>query len=244
MTLRLYVAAAAIGLFSATISSAAPRDRTLDDSIDVLDDMIAAREFKLPPALLRDCNAVIIAPDVVKGGFLVAARHGHGLLLIRNKNGWSNPIFVSITGGSFGFQAGVQATDVFLVIRNPKSLDRIMRGNGKLTLGADAAVAAGPLGRQLAAATDAQMRAEILSYSHSRGIFAGVALDGDTLRIDWPVNDRFYGKRGVTVAEIVGGKVNAPERVMTLFDRLGRLSMGGEETGPKLPAKLEPPIIP
>jgi lipid-binding SYLF domain-containing protein len=242
----MILAVLAIGWGWAATASAAPRDRaTVDDAIDVLDDMIAAREFKLPPALLRDAHAVIIAPDVVKGGFLAAARHGHGVLLIRNKDGWTNPIFITITGGSFGFQVGLQATDVFLVIRNPKSLDRILRGNGKLTLGADAAVAAGPIGKQLSAATDAQMRAEILSYSHSRGIFAGVALDGDTLRIDWPANDRFYAKRGLTVADIVGSKVTAPEKVATLFDRLGRLaSAGTESTGPKLPATLEPPRIP
>ena len=166
---RMLIAIVAIGLGWNAESNAAPRDRaTIDDAIGVLDDMIAAREFKLPPALLRDAHAVIIAPDVVKGGFLVAGRHGHGVLLIRNKDVWTNPIFITITGGSFGFQAGIQATDVFLVIRNQKSLDRILRGNGKFTLGADAAVAAGPVGKQLAAATDAQLRAEILSYSHSR----------------------------------------------------------------------------
>ena len=133
---------------------------------------------------------------------------------------------------------------MFLVIRNQKSLDRILRGNGKFTLGADAAVAAGPVGKQLAAATDAQLRAEILSYSHSRGVFAGVAFDGDTLLIDWPANDRSYGKRGVTVAEIVGNKVNAPEKAATLIDRLGRLAAGTEETGPRPPARLEAPRIP
>jgi lipid-binding SYLF domain-containing protein len=112
-------------------------------------------------------------------------------------------------------------------------------------LGADAGVAAGPIGKELSAATDAQMRAEILSYSHSRGIFAGVALEGDTLRIDWPANDRFYAKRGLTVSDIVGNKVNVPAKVATLFDRLGKLASAGAETiGPKLPATLEPPILP
>jgi lipid-binding SYLF domain-containing protein len=243
---RMILALVAMAWGWSSYADAAPRDRaTIDDAIDVLDDMIAAREFKLPPALLRDANAVIIAPDVVKGGFLAAARHGHGVLLIRNRDGWSNPIFITITGGSFGFQVGLSATDIFLVIRNQKSLDRILRGNGKLTLGADAAVAAGPVGKELSAATDAQMRAEILSYSHSRGIFAGVALDGDTMRIDWPANDRFYGKRGLTVTDIVGNKVNAPEKVATLFDRLGRLAASGrDDIGPKLPAKLDAPRIP
>lgn len=242
---RMFVLLAALGLGWAAAASAAPRDRyTVDDSIDVLDTMIANRQFKLPPALLRDAHAVIIAPDVVKGGFLAAARHGHGVLLIRNKDGWSNPILISITGGSFGFQVGLQATDVFLVLRNPKSLDRILRGNGKLTLGVDVGVAAGPIGKELTAATDAQMRAEILSYSHSRGVFAGVALDGDTLRIDWTANDRYYGMRGLTVADIVGNKVQAPAKVATLWDRLGRLSGSTPDEGPKFPAKLEQPRIP
>jgi lipid-binding SYLF domain-containing protein len=209
---------------SLLVPTAPPGDRreaTVEHALHVLDDLAGAPEKRIPPRLLQDAAAVVIAPDVVKLGFVVAARHGHGVMLLRQKDGWSDPVFVTINGGSVGWQAGVQGTDLFLVIRNARSLDRILRGAGKLTLGADAAVAAGPVGRDLRAATDAQMKAEILSYSRSRGIFAGVSLDGDTLQVDRPANDRFYGQRSVTVADIVAGKVATPKPAAELRARLG-----------------------
>lgn len=180
---------------------------------------------------------MIIAPDVIKGGFVIGARHGHGVLLMREKDGsWANPVFVTITGGSFGLQVGLEATDVFLVVRNARSLERIMRGAGKLTLGADASVAAGPFGRDAAAATDAQLKAEILSYSRSRGIFAGVSLDGSTLLVDHHANDRFYSRRGITVGEIMGGdKLIIPESAVNLRIKLSQM------TGDKPAA--QPPVI-
>jgi lipid-binding SYLF domain-containing protein len=193
---------------------------TIDDAITVLDDLAGAPEKRIPPKLLQEASAVIVAPDIVKGGFIVGARHGHGVLLVRNKDGWSDPVFVTLTGGSFGLQAGVSATDLFLVIRNARSLDRIFKGSGKLALGADASVAAGPIGREAAAATDAQLKAEILSYSRARGLFAGVALDGDTIVVDHAANDRYYGKRKVTVADIVGGKVDSPKEAGVLRAKL------------------------
>jgi lipid-binding SYLF domain-containing protein len=224
--------------------SAAPHDRsTLADAIDVLDDLAKLPEKCVPPALMRDAEAVIIAPNVVKGGFVIAGRRGHGVLVIKDKDGnWGNPVFVTLTGGSVGLQVGVQATDMFLVIKNRRSLDRIMRGNGKLTLGADASVAAGPLGRQASADTDAQLRAEILSYSRNRGAFVGVAVEGDTLRIDWEANERCYGKGNITVADIVGGKVAAPESVATLRAALAKWP---DRMETKRPAYLElPPLEP
>jgi lipid-binding SYLF domain-containing protein len=234
MKARYLVAALAIVALP-SIGSADPRGDIIEDSIDVLDDLADSPDKRVPPGLLRDASAVIIAPDVVKGGFVVAARHGHGALLIRQKGGWSDPIFVSLTGGSVGWQAGVSATDLFLVIRNGKSLDRILRGAGKLTLGADASVAAGPIGRDASVATDAQLRAEILSYSRTRGLFAGVALEGDTLQVDHLANDRFYGKRRVTVADIVAGKEEGPKSAAKLKERLAQWSGEGKVTRPPPP---------
>lgn len=250
--MRNYIIATflAISLFvPGSVVLAGPRDRsTIDNAIDTLNDLQMSRERNIPPALLRDANAVVIAPDLVKGGFVIAARHGHGVLLVKDKNGgWSNPVFVTITGASLGVQAGVQKTDVFLVIRNQRSLERIMRGAGKLTLGADAAVAAGPVGRQVSADTDAMLRAEILSYSLNRGIFAGVALEGDTLRVDPAANDRFYGTREVSVADIVGGKVAAPESAVALRAKLSQWTAVKVEIvppAPPAPLQLEPPILP
>jgi lipid-binding SYLF domain-containing protein len=201
-----------------------------------------SREKCIPPALLREAQGVIVAPDMIKGGVILAARHGHGLLFIRDKDGgWANPVFVTMTGGSIGFQVGIQATDSFLLIKNRRSLDRIMQDKGKLTLGADVSIAAGPLGREASAATDAQMKAEILSYSHSRGVFAGLAFEGDTLRIDWPANEHFYGKHGLTVADIVGGKTITPEAAATARAKLTALP---DKTIEVKPVRVFPPLFP
>jgi lipid-binding SYLF domain-containing protein len=185
---------------------------------------------------------VIVAPDVLKGGFVLGARHGHGVLLVRQKGGWSDPVFVTLTGGSIGFQAGVSATDLFLVIRNARSLDRIFQGTGKLALGADATVAAGPVGREVAGATDAQLKAEILAYSRTRGLFGGVAMDGDTILVDHAANDRYYGKRKVTVGEIVAGAVTAPKDAAVLRARLAEWS-GDAPVPPPPPAAVIGPAI-
>jgi lipid-binding SYLF domain-containing protein len=216
-----------------------PKGSTVEDAIDLLDELCDAPEKRIPPALLRDAAAVVIAPDVLKGGFIVAGRHGHGVMLIRQKGGWSDPIFVKLTGGSVGWQVGVQATDLFLVIRNKKSLDRILRGAGKLTLGGDASVSAGPIGRDVSVATDAQLRAAILAYSRSRGLFAGVSVEGDSLQVDHLANDRFYGQRRTTVADIVDGKLEAPKSGAVLVSRLTEWS--GESSTPPRPAP--PPAV-
>jgi lipid-binding SYLF domain-containing protein len=206
-------------------ASAAPRDSSVvGDAAAVLDELAdLPAAARIPPLLLREADAVVIAPTVLKAGVLVAGRHGRGVLVVRGDDGtWGNPVFVTVTGGSFGFQVGVEATDLVLVIRNRRSLDRILRGGGKLTLGADASVAAGPLGREAWAATDARMRAEILSYSRSRGLFAGAAVEGDALLVDNLANERFYRSRGVTVADIVAGTVGNQEPATTLRAKLAR----------------------
>jgi lipid-binding SYLF domain-containing protein len=219
---------------------AGPEERsTVDGALEVLTDFAAAPEKRIPPKLLQDASAVIVAPDMLKGGFVVGARHGHGVLLVRQAGGWSDPVFVNITGGRFGLQAGVSSTDLFLVIRNARSLDRIFKGAGKLAVGADATVAAGPVGREASAATDAQLRAEILAYSRTRGLFGGVALDGDTIVVDHAANERFYRKRKVTVTEIVAGTVTAPKEAGVLRSRLADWS--GE--APPLPPPAPGPAV-
>jgi lipid-binding SYLF domain-containing protein len=213
---------------------------SVDDAITILDDLATVPEKRVPPKLLQDASAVLIAPDVVKGGFVVGGRHGHGVLLVRQKGGWSDPVFVTVTGGSFGFQAGVATTDLFLVIRNARSLDRILKGAGKLTLGADASVAAGPIGREAAGATDAQLKAEVWSYSRSRGLFAGVALDGDAIVVDHEANEKFYRQRKVTVADIVGGTVATPKEAAVLRARLADWSGDTPTLPPPPPAAVVP----
>ncbi len=165
----------------------------------------------IPQGMLQNAQAIAVIPNVIKVGFAVAGRHGKGIVIVRNADGtWSNPIFVSLTGGGIGWQVGVQSTDVILVFKSRESVEKMM--NGRFTVGVDAAVAAGPVGRQAAAATDAQLKSEILSYSRSRGLFAGASLDGAAISVDNNANTLFYGG-GTTVANIVqnGPAVHAAE---------------------------------
>jgi lipid-binding SYLF domain-containing protein len=130
-----------------------------------------------------DAEGIAIVPGLLKGGFVIGVRHGRGVLVVRDESGaWRAPVFITITGGSIGWQAGVQATDVVLVFKTKSSVQGLM--NGKFTIGGDVAAAAGPVGRQAQAATDARLKAEIYSYSRSRGLFAGVSLDGSAIQMD------------------------------------------------------------
>jgi lipid-binding SYLF domain-containing protein len=158
---------------------------TMDSATAVVQEIMAIPEQGIPPELLGGAQAIAIIPSVLKAGFLVGGRHGRGVLLVRDPAGaWSNPAFVQITGGSFGFQAGVQATDLILVFKNRRSLESFLLDRGKFTLGADAAVAAGPVGRHLEAGTDVRLSSETYAYSRSRGLFAGLALEGAALALD------------------------------------------------------------
>ncbi len=194
-------------------------------AIQVLDKIESTPDRAIPQDLLRNAKAVAVVPDVIKAGFIFGGRHGEGLVSVRLSDGtWSYPVFVDMTGGSVGFQAGVSSTDVVLVFRTQRGVNGIV--NGKFTLGANAAVAAGPVGRNAHAATDAQMHAEIYSYSRSRGLFAGVALDGTAVTIDYDDNAAVYGS-GMTPRRIFeGGVSNVPGPMATFRDRLARYSGG------------------
>jgi lipid-binding SYLF domain-containing protein len=166
---------------------------TLWSAAEVLEALQAVPLKCIPPALLKNAAGVAIIPGVVKVGFVIGGRFGEGVVLVRNPDGsWSNPVFISLTGGSVGWQAGVQSADVVLVFKTRKGLERVLQGKGKLTLGADAAVAAGPVGRQAEADTDVRLQAEIYSYSRSRGLFLGVALDGSAILHNAGANEAFY----------------------------------------------------
>ncbi|HEX8200618.1 MAG TPA: lipid-binding SYLF domain-containing protein, partial [Isosphaeraceae bacterium] len=167
--------------------------------------IMAIPERGIPPELLGDAQAIAIIPGVIKAGFVVGGRHGRGVLLVRDPAGaWSHPVFVQLTGGSFGFQAGVQATDLILVFKNRRSLESFLLDRGKFTLGADAAVAAGPVGRHLEAGTDVRLSSEAYAYSRSRGLFAGLALEGAALALDRRAVMGFYGVV-VNPSEILSG---------------------------------------
>lgn len=194
-----------------------------DNAVRVLSEILAIPEESIPERLLREAEAIAVMPDVVKAGLVFGGRGGKGLMAVRGSDGtWSNPSFITLGGGSFGFQAGVQSADVVLVFRNRRGVDNIV--NGKFTLGADASVAAGPVGRSAQASTDGQLKAEIYSYSRARGLFAGIALDGAVIAIDNRANRRVYG-RDVTARMILENRVSPQVNAVVAFrDKLEEAS--------------------
>jgi lipid-binding SYLF domain-containing protein len=167
-----------------------------------------------------------VVPDVIKVGLGVGGRRGKGVMIVRKDDGtWSNPIFVNLTGGSFGFQVGVQSADIVLVFTSRKSIEGIV--GGKVTLGADASVAAGPIGRQSSAATDVGLTAQVYSYSRASGLFAGVALDGSALTIDGRSNELFYNRPGVLASELFRDDASAaPAQAREFVASVERSSTG------------------
>ncbi len=169
-------------------------NETVREAHAVLNEALTTPGAEIPARLLSEAHGVAIIPRVLKVGFIGAVRRGHGIVIVRDKDGnWGAPQFITLTGGSIGWQIGAQSTDVILVFNSERSVQGLL--NGKFTIGADAAAAAGPVGRNLAAATDAQLRAEILSYSRSRGLFAGVSIDGSVIDIDSTSSAIFYAAR-------------------------------------------------
>lgn len=173
-----------LGLIGPVVVSGGSPQQTLQDATRVIQETRQLKMQSIPDSLLANAQAIAIIPNVVKLGFIVGGRHGRGVVMARDINGaWSSPTFIELTGGGIGWQVGVQSTDVVLVFKNRRGVDDLLQGK-KFTLGADAAVAAGPVGRQAGAATDEQLRAEVYSYSRSRGLFAGVSLEGTILSVD------------------------------------------------------------
>lgn len=181
---------------------------TVEAATEVLQSMAALPLRCIPPALLQDAQGVAIIPNVLKAGFVFGGRFGRGVILTREPDGsWSCPVFITLAGGGVGWQIGVQSTDLVLVFKTRNGLNRILEGKSKLTLGADVAVAAGPVGRQAAAATDAQLKAEIFSYSRSRGLFAGLSLEGAGILMDYDSNEAFYQLRGGNPADVLANRI-------------------------------------
>lgn len=240
-------------LLTAALAATAPafagpqEDQRSRNAIRVLAEIQNIPEQAIPDKLLDEARAVVVIPDTIKAGLVIGGRRGHGLMSVKTPDGsWSSPVFIKLTGGSIGFQAGVQSSDVILVFRNDRSLDNIV--NGKFTLGADAGVAAGPVGRSAAAATDGQLKAEIWSWSRARGLFAGVALDGAVLQIDDAANLEAYGP-GTTPRMIIEGRIaEAPSQdVVNFRDRLEEASYtaNGNRSGTPsaAPAARTEPVV-
>jgi lipid-binding SYLF domain-containing protein len=167
----------------------------LDESIEVLQELTTAPEDQIPRYLLERAEAIVVIPSLVKGGFIVGAKHGKGVMAVRDRaaKSWSAPAFVKLTGGSIGWQIGLQSVDLVLLVMNEKGVKELL--DDRFTLGGTASVAAGPVGRQAEAATNAQFSAEILAYSRAKGLFAGATLEGAALRSDDDSNEAFYGAK-------------------------------------------------
>ncbi|HSM29719.1 MAG TPA: lipid-binding SYLF domain-containing protein [Woeseiaceae bacterium] len=208
--------AVAVLLFAIPAAAASKEEQRVADSADVLDRFLRIPEQSIPPAMLARAYAVAVIPGVVRIGFGLGARRGKGIIVVRQEDGsWSNPAFITLTGGSLGFQAGVQRTDVVLVFKTRRGVDNI--ASGKLTLGADASIAAGPVGRSVEGATDIRFQAEIVSYSRARGIFAGVSFAGAGVTMDRRANAAFYSSPAMTPEKIFASSPNIAPDIANRF---------------------------
>jgi lipid-binding SYLF domain-containing protein len=196
--------------------------RRLDDAAQVLSEVMATPDKSIPDDLLDKAQCIVIVPGLKKGAFIVGAEAGKGFMSCRTAAGtWSAPGAIRVEGGSFGFQIGGSETDVIMLVMNKHGEDRLL--SSKFTLGGDAEVAAGPVGRTAAAQTDAKMTAEILTWSRSRGAFAGVALKGATLREDMKDNEELYGKR-LDNKEVIQSNLQPPAEAHKLMSLLNKYS--------------------
>ena len=212
--LKFLTAASAIcALASGALFAQSDEADRIKEAGVVFDEIMAAPDKGIPGSVLAKAEGIAIFPGTLKGGFILAAQRGHGILSVRDRqnNTWSAPAFLTLTGGSVGLQIGGQATDFLLIIQNRRGLENLLSNQFKV--GADASVAAGPVGREAEASTDIQMRAEMLSYSRSRGLFGGVSLEGASIREDEDANGRFYGRRYRTRQIVLDGQAGAPEPV-------------------------------
>jgi SH3 domain-containing YSC84-like protein 1 len=186
---------------------------------DVLNEIESAPDSGIPQEILSKAECVAVVPSMLKGGFIVAGKYGRGLASCRNPKGWSAPAFFTIAGGSFGFQIGGQAVDLVMLIMNNDGMQRLL--SSKVSLGADASVAAGPVGRHAEGNTDWKMRAQVLTYSRARGVFAGVSLNGAVMNQDKDSTREFYGHM-VTFKALLTGEVEPPPAANSFLTTLAK----------------------
>jgi len=215
---------AALLLGASVLSAASDAPERLQAAADALKEVMETPDKSIPQDLLNKAQCVVLVPDLKKGAFLVGAKYGKGFVTCRNKSGvgWSAPGSVRIEGGSFGLQIGGSEMDVFMLVMSGRGADRLLRN--KFTLGGDATVAAGPVGRSAEAQTDARLTAEILTWSRSRGLFAGIALNGATLREDEDWNRDLYGKPLKNRDIVLNNAAPAPKAASELLAELDRYS--------------------
>jgi lipid-binding SYLF domain-containing protein len=213
---RTLVSLATAALFVSSIHASPDR---LKDAELVLTEMAGTGDAGIPTSLIAKARCVVIVPSLKKVAFGVGGQYGKGYMSCRNGGGWTAPGALKVEGGSFGLQIGASATDVIMLVMNERGVDRLLSNQFKV--GADAAVAAGPIGREASAQTDISMRAEMLAWSRSRGVYAGIALQGSTIRQDSDGNKELYG-REITNKEIVTGSVAVPPAAQGFVNALSK----------------------
>ena len=212
---------AAFSLIFFDAKSQTKQDEKITATTQVLKEFSKMKE-SIPSDLLKVTEGIIIVPKLINVGFVVGGKHGRGIAMVKLPDGsWSNPVFVSITGGSFGLQAGVQSVDLVLIFKHNSTLQKI--GNGSFTLGGDISATAGPVGRNSSASTDYKMQAEVYSYSRSKGLFAGISLQGVGIGVDNKTNDEFYGKSTTSKDLFSNGSEHSTADVKTLKAELNSL---------------------
>lgn len=218
---KKWIAAAFVSLALSIPLLASPdkgdTDKRLQESAETLTEIMSAPDKGIPQDLLQKAACVVIVPGVKKAAFGIGGKYGRGFMVCRNAKGWSPPAGIRIEGASVGFQIGAAETDVVMLVMNQASVSKLL--SNKFTFGADATATAGPVGRSASAATDAQLKAEILTYSRSKGLFAGVSLEGATLRTDDDANKDLYGK-STSNKDIVGGSVATPASATALMSEI------------------------
>ena len=194
------------------------QEEKIEASIKVMKDFGDMKE-SIPQDLLKITQGIIIVPKLINAGFVLAGKRGKGIAMVRSEDGtWSNPVFVTITGGSVGFQIGVQAVDLVLIFKDRETLQNI--GKGSFTLGGDISVTAGPVGRSSTASTDYKLEAEVYSYSRSKGLFAGISLGGSAIAVDAKANAAYYGNDDDAETLFSNSDDDASDAVKELKDTL------------------------
>jgi len=208
-------------LMFTAVKSQEKESEKLQAASNVLNNFVGMKE-KIPQKLLEITQGIIVIPKLINAGFVVGGKRGRGIAVIKREDGtWSDPVFITLTGGSIGFQVGVQSIDLVLVFKNRETLEKI--GKGSFTLGGDASVTAGPVGRNSSASTDYKLEAEVYSYSRSKGLFAGISLSGSALDVDSKANANFYGKEIGASAIFSDSTIEAPQAAANLKTTLQNL---------------------
>jgi len=200
-----------MGLFATFAWAGSAREDSvarLQSSVDVLHSIMATPDKGIPEEVLSNAKCIVVIPDLIKGGFIFGGKHGRGIASCRTSAGWSAPAFVSVGGGSWGLQIGVEGVDLVMLVMNDQGFQHLL--SSKFALTGEGSVAAGPVGRHASAGTDWKMNTEVLTYSRSRGAFAGITLEGAVIQQDDDSTRAIYGKR-MMFRKILSGKVSTPE---------------------------------